>query len=151
EREAIRVQASQALLNFGFRFFETHKLYEGGTALTEVRVWKGAQTMVPLGLEQALYVTLPRGQKENVQTSLHPQAAIQAPVAKGAPYGTVKAMLAENLLVEQPLVALQDIPQGGLWRRLVDWFLWQLQALWGTLMGLVSGAEPDSSALAGKL
>ena len=60
--ENARAEASQALLNYGFRFFETHKLYEGGNQLATSRVWKGATDSVSLGIDKPLYATIPRGQ-----------------------------------------------------------------------------------------
>jgi len=144
EREPIRVQATQALLNFGFRAFETHKLYEGNTALTEVRIWKGAQTQLPLGLNEPLYAMIPRGQRDNLQTAIQVQPYIEAPVAKGASYGTVKVVLAEKLLLEQPLVALQEIPRGGLWRRMMDWLSLSFRALWNKLMGALFGDSDET-------
>src|SRR5690554_127605 len=65
-----RAQQSQALLNYGFRFFETHRLYAAGTALAEPRVWKGVTEYLPLGLSRDLYVTIPRNQYEQLDASM---------------------------------------------------------------------------------
>lgn len=118
--EKAREDASQALLIYGFRFFESHKLYDGGTALTEVRIWKGASTKLPLGLEQDLYVTTLRGQRKDFQTALHIQPQILAPAAKDTPYGVMSVSLADTVIAERPLIALTEVPLGGWWRRLID-------------------------------
>jgi D-alanyl-D-alanine carboxypeptidase (penicillin-binding protein 5/6) len=123
EREQERISANQALLNFGFRFFRTRKLYEGNIPLTEVRIWKGASKILPLGVGQDLYVTVPRGQEENLETSLHLPPTIEAPAAKGEPYGMVSVVSTGNAIAEHPLIALQDVPKGGLWRRLIDYLI----------------------------
>ncbi|HKK13923.1 MAG TPA: D-alanyl-D-alanine carboxypeptidase family protein, partial [Gammaproteobacteria bacterium] len=65
-----RADASQALLNYGFRFFETHKLYDAHKPLTHARVWKGADDKLSLGLAHTLYVTVPRGQYKDLDASM---------------------------------------------------------------------------------
>lgn len=121
-----RAQNSQALLNYGFRFYETHKLYAAGDALTTTRVWKGEAQNIALGLEQDLYVTIPQGSYKNMKANMELSAQVQAPVAKGAALGEVRVQLGDELVREQTLVALQDVDEGGIWRRSLDtvlqWF-----------------------------
>jgi len=118
--ENARVEASQALLNYGFRFFETHKLYEAGTQLSTSRIWKGATDSAPLGLSKALYVTIPRGQYKSLDASMSINNRIIAPVASGQALGTVQVKLGEEVVAEQPLVSLQDIGEGSMWQRVID-------------------------------
>lgn len=129
ERE--RVSATQTLLNYGFRFYESHKLYDGNVALTDARLWMGQINRLPLGLAEDLYVTVPRGRSQEVKSTLQVNPGpIEAPVQKGAAYGAVTATLDQDTLVEAPLVALQEVPAAGffgrLWDRLVlmiySWF-----------------------------
>ncbi len=124
--ENARAKESQKLLNYGFRFYETHRLYETGKPLKQMRVWKGQSETLPLGLSQEMYVTVPRGQYEKLEASLSVDSNIIAPARKGQAFGTVTVRLGEETLAEQPLVALQDMPEGGLWQRLIDdvmlWF-----------------------------
>ncbi len=115
-----RIQASQALLNYGFRFFETHRLYAGGSRLAEARVWMGEQEQVPLGLEHDLYVTIPRRQYGKLAARSEIEPDIQAPVSKGQALGEVIVELDGETVARVPLVALRDIPEGGLWRQAVD-------------------------------
>jgi len=115
-----RDDASRKLLTYGFRFFETFPLHDANEPLTEMRIWKGEQEMVPLGLETPLYVTVPRGQRSNVKAHMKVDSMIMAPAQKGQEYGTVNVTLDEEQLVSKPLVALSDVEEGGLWRKLVD-------------------------------
>ena len=115
-----RVRASRALLNYGFRFFDTYKLYAADTPLTTMRIWKGAEDQLPLGLQKDLYVTVPRGQRDNIKASMELDSKIIAPARKGQQFGSVNVSLGDDNLTKRPLVALRDVPQGGLWRRLVD-------------------------------
>ncbi len=126
ESENSRAKESEQLLNYGFRFYETHALYAAGKPLGTARVWKGVSRDLPLGLSEALYVTVPRGQYKSLAATLEVDMRIIAPVGKGERHGAVKVSLADKLLATRPLVALQDVAQGGWWRRLVDtvklWF-----------------------------
>jgi len=118
--EAARASASQALLNYGFRFYETHKLYDAGARLADARVWKGATDAVPLGLDNTLYITVPRGRYQALDASMEIQKNIVAPVTEGMNYGSVRVRLDGNLLADPPLVALQPVSEGSFWQRIVD-------------------------------
>jgi D-alanyl-D-alanine carboxypeptidase (penicillin-binding protein 5/6) len=118
--ENARIEASQALLNYGFRFFETHKLYDAGTRLTTSRIWKGNTDTTPLGLARALYVTIPRGQYKSLDASMSINNRIVAPVAAGQTLGTVQVKLGEEIIAEQPLVSLNAVAEGSFWQRITD-------------------------------
>ncbi len=118
--EEARADASQALLNYGFRFFETHKLYDGGSKLASTRVWKGAVESVDLGLADTLYVTVPRGEYKNLDASIQLQEQIIAPVSKGQTLGRVIIRLGDKLIVEKDLIALSPVAEGSFWQRIVD-------------------------------
>jgi D-alanyl-D-alanine carboxypeptidase (penicillin-binding protein 5/6) len=118
--EEARADASQALLNYGFRFFETHKLYDGGSKLTSARVWKGASESVDLGLDHTLYVTIPRGEYKNLDAAMQLQDHIIAPIAQDQPLGRVVVRLADEPVVEKDLVALNPVAEGSFLQRLVD-------------------------------
>lgn len=120
--DSVRTEDSIRLLTYGFRFFETHKLYSGSTALTEARVWKGENKQVSLGLAKDFYVTMPAGQYKNVQATLQLNDHIKAPVIKGQPYGTLKVTLNGQEIASEPLVALKDDKKGGIWRSVADSF-----------------------------
>lgn len=118
--EEARAVASQSLLNYGFRFFETHKLYEAGNELTQARVWKGAMEQAPLGLGEDLFVTIPRGQYDRLDASMTLDSRILAPVQNGQTLGNVHVRLGEHLVAERPLLALAGVEEGSIWQRLVD-------------------------------
>jgi D-alanyl-D-alanine carboxypeptidase (penicillin-binding protein 5/6) len=115
-----RIDTSQALLNYGFRFYETHKLYDAGTALASSRIWKGSIQDLSLGLSKPLYVTIPRGRYDKLQASMKIDNRIMAPVDKGARLGTVQVKLGDELVAEQPLVSLEAVSEGSMLRRITD-------------------------------
>jgi len=111
---------SEILLNYGFRFYETHKIYTAGIALTKTKIWLGEKNVAELGLSQDLYVTIPSGQYKKLKASLTMNKIIKAPLQKGHTYGSVNVMIDNKLLTTQPLVALQDIHEAGLISSLCD-------------------------------
>jgi len=118
--EEARADATQSLLNYGFRFFETHKLYDADNKLTTARVWKGATESVDLGLDKTLYVTIARGEYKNLDAAMQLQDQIIAPVSQGQALGHVVVRLADKLVSEKDLVALQAVDEGTFWQRIVD-------------------------------
>lgn len=115
-----RTEDSARLLTYGFRFFETHKLYNASSALVNARVWKGQKTEVPLGLTEDLYVTVPTGQYKRLQATLKLNNPIKAPVTKGQACGTLDITLNNQVIASKPLIALDNSPEGGLFRRATD-------------------------------
>jgi D-alanyl-D-alanine carboxypeptidase (penicillin-binding protein 5/6) len=118
--EEERAQQTLALLNYGFRFYETATLAEAGTPLLTVRAWKGTEKELGLGLAAPLQVSLPRGARERVQLQPEASGPVHAPVAAGQALGTLKIMLDGKVLRTAPLVALAALPEGNLWRRTSD-------------------------------
>jgi D-alanyl-D-alanine carboxypeptidase (penicillin-binding protein 5/6) len=118
--DSVRTEDSIRLLTYGFRFFETHKLYNGSTPLTEVRVWKGQQKQVALGLAHDFYATMPSGQYKNIKATMDLNPSIKAPVVKGQTLGTLNITLNGQVIASEPLVALADNKKGGLWRSMTD-------------------------------
>jgi len=115
-----RADESQKLLNFGFRFYETRKLYEAGQPIAAPRVWKGSRETLPLGLEEALYLTVPRGRFSDLKADLNLHKTPIAPIRKGARVGSLSITLDGELIKETPVVALAEVDEGNLWRVLVD-------------------------------
>ena len=120
DSENARAEASQALLNYGFRFFETHKLYDSGNQLTTSRIWKGETESVSLGINKPLYATIPRGQYQSLDASMTIDNRITAPVAEGRALGMVHVKLGDAVIAEQELVALQGVNEGSFWQRIMD-------------------------------
>jgi len=127
DSEKARIRESKSLLNYGFRFYETHRLYGASDRLTRSRVWMGEQEQVALGLERDLYVTIPRHQYErlNARTEIQPQ--IEAPLIQGQKVGEVVVDLDGEIITRRALVALEDVPEGGIWRTMVDSVLMMLE------------------------
>nr|WP_240635180.1 D-alanyl-D-alanine carboxypeptidase family protein [Lysobacter enzymogenes] len=125
--EAQRASDSQALLNWGFRFFETHKLYDAGKAIAKQKVWKGQSAEVQLGVAEPLLVTVQRGKYPQLKPSMDVPKTLVAPVKKGQAIGTVKVMLDGKVVAQRPLVALAAIEEGGFFKRLWDefWMWWE--------------------------
>ncbi len=115
-----RAEESQRLLNYGYRFFETHKLYGAGIPLIEPRIWKGKSKHIPMGLMHDFYVTIPSGQYKNLTANIKLKGALHAPIEKGQQYGDVVVKLSGKPYANLPLVALQNDPRGGIWRRMTD-------------------------------
>jgi D-alanyl-D-alanine carboxypeptidase (penicillin-binding protein 5/6) len=118
-----RADDNQTLLNYGFRFFETHKLYDADKPLATPELWKGAQNTLPLGLAEDVLVTLPRGRYNDLKASLKLPGRLIAPYQKGQPVGTLSVALDGKTLIERPLVALTDAPEAGFFGRLSDGIL----------------------------
>jgi len=115
-----RTEDSIQLLTYGFRFFETHKLYDANASLAHVRVWKGQDKETTLGLAKTMYVTMPAGQYKNIKANMQINQPLKAPLVKGQSYGTLNIMLNNQVLASEPLIALKDNDKGGLWRRMTD-------------------------------
>ena len=118
--EKQRADDSMALLNWGFRFFETHRLYEAGKQIAQQRVWKGTSKEVQLGVAEPLLVGVPRGRYGDLKPTMDVPKLLEAPITKGQAIGTVKVTLDGKLVAQAPLVALNDVEQGGFFRRLWD-------------------------------
>jgi serine-type D-Ala-D-Ala carboxypeptidase (penicillin-binding protein 5/6) len=120
-----RENASAALLNYGYTFYDTKLVIKGGAVLGSTRVWKAARSPVELGVKDDLYITLPRGQTD-VKTATEIQPRLVAPLGLDASVGSVRVFSGAETLATVPLHPLQAVAAGGWWRRLIDtirlWF-----------------------------
>lgn len=121
-----RTDGSQALLNYGFRFFETRLLFKAGEEVTTARVWKSANETSRLGVLEDLYITVRRGTYDQLESTLDIPAIVEAPVAAGQPVAELRISLGEQVVLSTPLRALDDSPEGSFWQRTKDsvslWF-----------------------------
>ncbi len=115
-----RASQSQTLLNYGFRFYESHKLYDQYTPIQEIRLWKGKRKVLPVGVEQDIYVTTLRGRYEALDVVSESAPHAQAPVAQGQPFGTLTISFDNEVLQAMPLVALEDVGRSNFVRRFID-------------------------------
>lgn len=121
ENDNQRNQYSQQLLRYGFRFYETHRLFEAQKPIESSRIWMGTKKNVSLGLTQDLYITIPQGTYKDIDAKIHVEKNLQAPVAKGSLQGKLTVSIADNLVAEQPLIALEGVDKGSLWMRVQDY------------------------------
>jgi D-alanyl-D-alanine carboxypeptidase (penicillin-binding protein 5/6) len=121
-----REQASQALLNYGFSFYETRKLHGAGQKLATTEVWKAAESPVALGLRRDLYLTVPRGRFEEIKSTTTIRPKLIAPIPANTAVGELQVILGDQVLAKRPLYPVKEVRQGGLWTRMVDsvllWF-----------------------------
>jgi D-alanyl-D-alanine carboxypeptidase (penicillin-binding protein 5/6) len=121
-----RAAASLALLNYGFRFYETHKLYPGGGQVETVRVWMGEIEDLPVGPAADVSVTIPRRKYDKLAATLVKNPDISAPVAKGDVVGHISIVFEGEEISRAPLVALRDVAEGGWLQKAKDtvlqWF-----------------------------
>ena len=122
-----RSNESQSLLNYGFRFFETHRLYEAGKPLAEARVRKGVTSKLQVGVAEDVYVTGPRKHFSELKAETQVDKAIIAPLNKGDTVGSLSVNLGTDTILTKPLVALDSVAEGGLFRRLYDAVLVMLE------------------------
>lgn len=115
-----RQRESQKLLSYGFRYFLTHKLYEQEAEVTTTSVWKGKQDSLALGVAEPVYLTVPRGSENDLIATATVNQAIEAPVTLGQTLGSVEVTLDGEVLLQAPLIALNDIKQAGWLSRVKD-------------------------------
>lgn len=115
-----RIQESQKLLNYGFRFFETHKVYSAKQRLNDVKVWEGNKDLVGVGLTDDLYITIPRGQYKNLEIESTITPELKAPITETQPLGTLQINLSGKPVIERPLVALSGVEEGSFLKKVMD-------------------------------
>lgn len=123
----LREEGNLALLNWGFRFFETHSVYAAGAKVADQKLWRGEADNVELGVAEPLLVTLPRGRYAELKPTMDVPRQLSAPISKGQVIGTVRLSLDDKVVAERPLVALQDVAEGGFFKRMSDdfWLWWE--------------------------
>jgi len=123
--EKAREQETTKLLQYGFRYFSGKTLFTAGEPLPESarKVWFGEMESVDLAPTEPLYVTLPLGRESAIQATLDAPDTLDAPLEAGAVVGTVKIMLGERVLAESPVAVAEAVPEGGLFKRLMDFVL----------------------------
>jgi D-alanyl-D-alanine carboxypeptidase (penicillin-binding protein 5/6) len=118
-----REDASLALLNYGFNFFETRALKKAGESLAVHRIYKAPDGRAAVGIAQDLVVTLPRGQADRVEFAIELAPRVFAPLTKSDRVGTLRALLDGKVVAEVPVSPLADVPRGNIFRRMWDTIL----------------------------
>ncbi|PWV74904.1 D-alanyl-D-alanine carboxypeptidase family protein [Halomonas sp. A11-A] len=129
--EESRAQETQKLLSYGFRYFETLKLYDAGSVLNTPRVWGGESNQLPVGVDRDVMMTVPRARNQELTARLDIQGDLAAPIEAGQRVGTLEVRLGEEVVGEQPLVALESVEEGGFVKKLLD----QVRRFFSNLVG----------------
>lgn len=119
--DTARTNEANKLLSWGFRFFETKKVYEKHQPLKQVKIWLGKNSSLSIGLEEDLFLTVAQGKYNKLSSSLQVSEAIRAPIRAGEVVGTFTIKDEKNnILFERKLIALDNIEKGNIWKRLKD-------------------------------
>ena len=118
--DSARTQESQKLLNWGFQNFDTVKLYSKGQAIAKPEVWKGSKASVNIGFANDVLVTVPKGVAARMKPVLERKDPLVAPLALNGKVGTLKMMVDGKLLLELPVVALEEVSQATIFGRAWD-------------------------------
>jgi D-alanyl-D-alanine carboxypeptidase (penicillin-binding protein 5/6) len=123
---AARASESSALLNYGFRFFESKLLWEAGEIIASSRIWKGTQEQIDLIVKDPVYVTIPRGTAEQIETRMEIPNRLMAPVTEALPIGQAAASVNGIDVAKVNLYSSINVPEGGLmqiaWDEVLLWF-----------------------------
>lgn len=130
QNDAIRTDETNKLLTYGFRFYETRKLYPKNIAVKQARIWMGKAKEVNIGLADDLYVTIGRGQYDRLKANINVEKVIKAPQAEGAALGTLSVQLDDKIIAERPVVALQEVAQANIFNRLYDSATLTVKSFW---------------------
>src|SRR5580658_1529690 len=121
-----RENASAALLNYGFSFYDTKLVVKGGTKLASTPVWKAELSPVDVGVKDDLYITLPRSQSGDIKTAVDLKPRLIAPLGSDADAGQLRVFTSAGPLTTEPVHPLAPVAEGGWWRRMIDsiklWF-----------------------------
>ncbi len=115
--ESARAAESQKLLNYGFQFYDSARLYEKNLPVATLQVWKGSVNNVKAGFASDLYLALPKGQAGKLKASVESMQPLLAPIRTGQKVGIMKLMLDGKPFREFPVVALEDVPLAGIFGR----------------------------------
>ncbi|MDP2716218.1 serine hydrolase [Rheinheimera sp.] len=119
--ERARQTENKKLLTYGFRFFETFTPYQAGDKFAEQRIWQGDKENIQLGILQSVQVTIPRGQRKDLQADFTLDQQLLAPISKGQQVGSIYLKLNGEDIATYPLVALEDVAEGGFFSRMIDY------------------------------
>lgn len=112
--DSARAIESQKLLNYGFQFYDTVRLYEKNQPVATLQVWKGSSNAVKAGFASDFYLTLPKGQADKLSANVESMQPLLAPISAGQRVGTMRLMLDGKLYRELPVVALESVPVAGM-------------------------------------
>ena len=120
ESEKSRADYSQELIEFGYRLYETHKLYDKGSVLADARIWKGTKGTVPAGIIDDFYVTVPKGHYNKLKGLMELNPSLDAPIKRGDVVGTAIIKDGDEVVHRVNLLALDAVDAGGFWTKVTD-------------------------------
>ena len=119
-----RARQSQKLLSYGFRHFDTKKVYSAGDILKEnAKLWYGQEDFLDLTVAEDIVLTFPRRSEKLLAAKIIVDEQLEAPISAGQELGRLQVSLTDKILVDVPLVAEKDIPMAGVLSRLYDWVI----------------------------
>lgn len=116
----MREQETEKLLAYGFRYFETSKVYQAGAEVAHPRIWGGRTNEIKLGVDRDIALTYPRGKREAIQATMNIDKYLQAPIAANQAVGEMLVTLDGETIMKAPLVALETVEKGGIFHRIWD-------------------------------
>ena len=119
----LRENGNLNLLEWGFRFFESHTLYAANAKVATHQVWKGSENEVALGLAAPLVISVERGRYAELKPAMDVPKTLVAPIKKGQVIGKLRVTLDGKAIAERPLVALNAVEEGNFFKRLWHEFL----------------------------
>jgi D-alanyl-D-alanine carboxypeptidase (penicillin-binding protein 5/6) len=122
DSERARKVENKKLLRYGFRFFESVEPYKAGHSFVAHRIYMGDRKTVDLGITQDVSLTIPRGQAKNLKANFIIDRQLQAPLQKGEVVGVLSLQIENETIADYPLVALQDVNEGGMFDKALDYF-----------------------------
>ncbi|ELA7275197.1 D-alanyl-D-alanine carboxypeptidase [Vibrio parahaemolyticus] len=127
--QSVRESESKQLLSYGFRFYDTLMPTAAGTDIANARVWMGQKDELKVGVTRDVYLTLPKGDVNKLKAEVEYNGDLLAPIAQDQVVGTLLYKVDGKVVKETELVALEPVEEGGIFKRIMDWFK-QLVASW---------------------
>lgn len=116
----VRAAESQKLLNFGFQFYESKKVYAAGAKVSTQKVWKGTENSVDLTVSKPVYFTMPRGEYPNMKANLRIHKALEAPLKAQQVVGQIEFSLNGKVVRSVPLVTTHAVEASNIFARMID-------------------------------
>ncbi|HBC3427462.1 D-alanyl-D-alanine carboxypeptidase [Vibrio parahaemolyticus] len=127
--QSVRESESKQLLSYGFRFYDTLMPTAAGTDIANARVWMGQKDELKVGVNRDVYLTLPKGDVNKLKAEVEYNGDLLAPIAQDQVVGTLLYKVDGKVVKETELVALELVEEGGIFKRIMDWFK-RLVASW---------------------
>lgn len=118
--DSLRSSESQRLLNHGYQNFEIFYLYKKDQAVSNIRLWKGTESALKVGIKGGLSLTLPKGQRALLKASIETQQPLLAPIGDNQQVGVLRLTLDDKPYLELPLVALEPVAEANIFSRGID-------------------------------